>query len=104
MSRVAGCLRCCAIPAAMLIAGCRPSNQFVPPPPPKVTVAAPREEAIADTIEFTGTTKAQATVELRARAEGFLKQINFVEGTTVEKGAVLFVIDKEPYETALAAA
>jgi RND family efflux transporter MFP subunit len=96
------------LPALLLLSavggGCRPSNQFVPPPPPKVTVALPREEAIADVVEFTGTTKAQATVELRARAEGFLKQINFTEGTTVEAGTVLFVIDKEPYETALSAA
>jgi RND family efflux transporter MFP subunit len=87
-----------------LSAGCRPANQFVPPPPPKVTVARPIERALNDTIEFTGTTKSFATVELRARAEGFLQSIHFVEGKTVQAGELLFTIDKAPYELALESA
>lgn len=84
--------------------GCRPANRFSPPPPPQVTVARPVEEKIVDTIEFTGTTRSLASVELRARAVGYLKRIEFVEGTTVQAGDLLFLIDKAPYELALASA
>jgi membrane fusion protein (multidrug efflux system) len=36
--------------------------------------------------EFTGRTDSESTVELRARISGFLKKINFVEGSLVKKG------------------
>jgi RND family efflux transporter MFP subunit len=43
-------------------------------------------------------------VELRARVDGYLKEIHFQDGELVEKGDLLFVIDQAPYEAALASA
>jgi len=43
--------------------------------------------------EFTGRTDAESTVELQARISGFLKKINFVEGSLVKAGDLLFIID-----------
>ncbi len=59
MSRVTACL--------LLVSsvGCQQRNTFVAPPPPEVTVAQPVSQPIAETLEFTGTTQAKATVELR---------------------------------------
>ena len=55
-------------------------------------------------LEYTGTTKAIETVDLRARVKGFLKQRLFREGEDVKKGQLLLVIDEEPFQVALQAA
>lgn len=87
------------------LAGCQQkNNEFVEPPPPAVTVATPLERQVTEYFETTGTTRAAQTVELRARVGGYLEEVNFKDGDFVEKGAPLFVIDKAPYETALASA
>lgn len=52
--------------------------------------------------EFTGRTDSESTVELRARINGFLKKINFHEGTLVKAGDLLFVIDPVEQENTLA--
>lgn len=90
--------------AALFTSGCRPNNQFVPPPPPKVTVAKPLRQDVLDSIDFTGTTRAMATVELRTRVDGYLEKIAFTDGVTVKAGDLLFVIEKAPYQAALDAA
>lgn len=92
--------------AAVLVAvaGCQPRNEFAPPPPPTVTVAHPVERPVVDHVEFTGTTQSTARVDLRARVRGYLEGIHFEDGATVEEGDLLFVIDKAPFEAALAAA
>ena len=38
---------------------------------------------------------------LLARVEGFLQVRNFVEGSDVEKGDLLYVIDPDPFNAAL---
>src|SRR5688572_21408459 len=85
-------------------AGCGPKNQFVPPPPPKVTVAPVQEKQLAELLDFTGTTSATASVELRARVKGYLEKIAFVDGSNVKKGDLLFVIEQAPLKVALAQA
>jgi RND family efflux transporter MFP subunit len=84
--------------------GCQKKNEFVAPPPPTVTVAEPLERQVTEYFYTTGTTRAAQTVELRARVGGYLQQINFKDGDLVEKDSLLFVIDKAPYEAALASA
>jgi RND family efflux transporter MFP subunit len=86
------------------LAGCRPANKFVPPPPPKVTVAHPVERAVADTVEFVGRTQPTVTVDLRAQVNGYLERILFEDGSNVKAGDLLFVIEQAPYQVALDAA
>jgi membrane fusion protein (multidrug efflux system) len=54
--------------------------------------------------EFVGETESSQEVEIRARVEGFLETIAYREGSMVEKGDVLFQMDRKPFEAALAAA
>lgn len=88
----------------VILSGCQPKNQFVAPPPPQVTVAQPIEKPVADSIEFVGRTEATATVDLRARINGYLEKILFEDGANVKAGDLLFVIEQQPYEIALDAA
>ena len=87
-----------------MLAACDQRNEYVEPPPPKVTVAKPLQKAITDYLEFTGTTHAFEEVEIRARVAGFLQSREFTPGTAVEKGDLLFVIDPREYQAELNAA
>jgi len=90
--------------AAVLAAGCGRSNHYEPPPPPSVTVSRPLRMPITDYLNATGTVAAAQTVDLVARVEGYLRSIDFVDGSPVKKGQLLFVIQPEPYQANLAAA
>ena len=101
--------------ALVFLSGCSPPAQE-PPPPPTVTVARPVQRDVVDHAEFTGTTKAVQTLEVRARVQGELlsveeytkdkekKEKDFTEGSIVEKGALLFAIEPDTYEAKLAQA
>ncbi len=86
------------------LSGCKDENKFVPPPPPKVTVAQPLQQEVVIYSEFTGRTEAVALVEVRARVRGFLKSIEFEEGARIEAGALLYTLEPEEYEASLQAA
>lgn len=86
----------------MLTTGCREKkNTYVPPPPVSVTVSRPLMQAVTNNAEFTGTTEAQQSVEIRPRVEGYLEKILFTPSSYVKKGDLLFVIDPRPYEAKL---
>ena len=70
-------------------------------PPPKVTVAKPVVREIVEQDQYTGRFDPIEFVEVRARVTGYLEKINFMDGATVKKGDVLFVIDRRPYKAAL---
>ncbi len=83
------------------LSGCSPAQEFVEPPPPTVTVAKPLQQSITIYHEFTGTTEAIESVEIRARVEGFLDSIHFRPSDDVVQGELLFVIEQEPYQADL---
>lgn len=69
-----------------------------------VDVAVPLQARIVDWDEYTGRFEAAERVELRARVSGYLEEIRFDDGTIVEKGQPLFIIDKRAFEAAYARA
>jgi membrane fusion protein (multidrug efflux system) len=83
----------------MLAAGCGRSKP-TPPPPPVVSVAAVTTRDVPVYDEYIGTLQAYVEAEARARVEGFLLEQRYVEGTFVEAGRLLFVIDPKPFEAA----
>jgi RND family efflux transporter MFP subunit len=87
--------------ASIPLAGCEDKNRYVPPPPPKVTVASPLQQKITRYLEATGTVQAINSVDLMARVQGFLQEIDYKDGTTVKKGDTLFVVEPQPYQVKL---
>ncbi len=74
------------------------------PPAPAVLVAKVAEKNIADQYVFFGRVEATARVQINARIEGYLAEVAFVEGSTVEEGDLLFKIEKSIYEANVAQA
>ncbi len=88
-----------AILAGLTLVGCtRTPPKPADPPPDEVLVSLPTSSEITDYEEFIGHTEALQTVDVRARVNGYLDKMNFVDGDEVEKGATLFEIDSRPYK------
>ena len=87
----------------VFLVGCGGSgkNEYVPPPPPAVTVELPIEAEVTETKEYTGNTRAFEDVAINARVEGFLDAIEFEDGDTVKAGQLLARIDNRPFKAAL---
>jgi RND family efflux transporter MFP subunit len=81
--------------------GCEKHSEFVPPPPPEVTVQQLQSRQVVDHVTFTGNTRATATVELRARVSGYLQRIAFEDGAFVKRGELLGVIEQAPFQAVL---
>jgi len=90
---------CAAVLPAL--AACGQQNAYVPPPPPKVVVAQPLQQQVPLFVELTGNLKAFNEVKLEARVQGFLEQQKYVDGATVKKGDLLFVIQQNTYQAQL---
>ena len=69
-----------------------------------VEVAHPVFGNITEWDEYTGRFEASNRVDVRARVNGFLDRINFVDGQHVKKGDVLFTLDDRPFKIALSQA
>ena len=69
--------------------------------PPRVVVATAQKRDIEVAQEYTATTVASQTVEIRSRVTGTLMGPGFQEGTRVNAGQVLFQIDPAQYQADL---
>lgn len=82
------------------LSGCDSNKEKQPSQPTiqSVTVTAVKKINMAETVERVAQTQATEDIELVARVEGFLVERKFIEGSKVNKGDLLFVIEKAPYE------
>src|SRR5512140_2556249 len=87
---------------AFALAGCDKK----PPPraaagPVEVGVVTIAPTAVTLTRELPGRTSAYRVAEVRARVDGIVLKRLFTEGSDVQEGQRLFVIDPAPYQAAL---
>ncbi|MFO0956536.1 MAG: efflux RND transporter periplasmic adaptor subunit [Isosphaeraceae bacterium] len=122
----AGLLLTALLILASSSAGCQPARPpLAQAPPPEVSVATPVARQVYDYSYYTGRTEAIESVDVRARVSGYLdKSFNksaiapdpapgepppadgaakpqarrILEGEEVQKGEILFRIDKRPYQ------
>jgi RND family efflux transporter MFP subunit len=90
-----------ALILGVLLSACGQGNQYVAPPPPKVTVAPPVKQEVHRYLEATGNTAAVNSTDLVARVSGFVQKINHEDGKPVAMGTVLYTIEPEPYKVKL---
>jgi multidrug efflux system membrane fusion protein len=87
--------------AALLLTGCSGSKE-----PPKaqavpVVVAEAVQRDIPVQVKTIGNVEPYATVSIKARVGGELREVRFKEGQDVNQGDLMFVIDPRPLEAAL---
>ena len=81
--------------------GCTAPNEYQPPAPPEVTVANPLVQTVTSYLEETGTTQPVGLVEIRARVDGLIEEIEFKTEDDVTAGDTLYLIERETYEAAV---
>ncbi|WP_440877590.1 efflux RND transporter periplasmic adaptor subunit [Thalassotalea sp. PLHSN55] len=79
-----------------ILAGCQ--EEVIPPVPPKVVVKTVQQETVPVYGTYIGSTSPSLDVEVRARVTGYVERVEFVEGSWVESGQILYVIDDKPYQ------
>lgn len=72
-------------------------------PSPLVTTYEIRPQEIPIYQEFIGQVYGIKDIAIRARVEGYLEKIHFQEGSVVRKGQMLYSIESQPFEEAVAA-
>jgi membrane fusion protein (multidrug efflux system) len=81
------------------VAAAGPQNSA---PPPLVTVIRVAEQDINPQTEYVGHVEAVQTADLQARVSGFLEQIQFKEGSDVQAGELLYLVEPAPYRMKVA--
>jgi RND family efflux transporter MFP subunit len=100
MSVISMILGCAAI---SLLPGCK-KPEAAAPPPPVVVVMETKTSPVPLTTTLIGQLDSPQNVEVRARVEGFVDKMLFIEGKEVEQGAPLFELDKKSFLERLSAA
>ncbi|MGH8290353.1 MAG: efflux RND transporter periplasmic adaptor subunit [Steroidobacteraceae bacterium] len=95
-------LAAAAAAAILTLSGCSrealAQHAAAPPPAPRVTVARVISRTVTNSETFSGRFDAVNHVDVRPRVTGYISSVDFVDGTAVHKGQLLFVIDPRPYE------
>ncbi|MEJ2470814.1 MAG: efflux RND transporter periplasmic adaptor subunit [Desulfuromonadales bacterium] len=71
--------------------------------PPEVSVIETQATEVPLYFEFVGDTEGFKDIAIRARVEGFLEGMHFQEGSAVQKGALLYTLESQPFEEKVAA-
>lgn len=90
------------IAVIFFMTGCQekkePSAKKAPIP---VTAFKVEAQTIPAVFEFVGVAKSSHPVEIRARVEGYIWSIDYLEGSEVKQDDLLFVLDPLPFQASL---
>ncbi len=101
--RVRSSALACAVLACLLggTLAPRPARAQFGGGPPAVGTVKAQQQPIIETNEFVGRVQAVNRVDLVARVTAFLEQRVFTEGTEVDKGDLLYKLERGPFEADL---
>jgi len=68
----------------------------------KINVVEIKSENVPIFSDYVGQVYGIKDIPIRARVDGFLEGVHFKEGTKINKGALLYTIDAQPFEANLA--
>jgi RND family efflux transporter MFP subunit len=89
--------RICGVLGLLALAGCQGPKPAAEEAPLVVSVAQLKPGKALAYEEFTGRTAAIPTVDIKARATGYLQKVLFADGDEVKAGQLLYEIDPRTY-------
>ncbi len=93
-----------SLTALLFLTACRSDNKQPSIPPVNVTDYIVEAKTVPAVFDFIGFTASSHPVEIRAKVEGYLDKIIYVEGQMVHEGDLLFQLDPSQYEAKVAQA
>jgi RND family efflux transporter MFP subunit len=93
----------CLMLAGLFIALGRPKGKATAPlaSPPEVEVVAVEQKDVPIYIEWIGTLDGTVNADIKAQVTGYLLTKDYMEGSFVKKGQLMFQIDPRPFQAAL---
>ncbi len=82
---------------------CSNDKPQTPPPPQQLKVVEVESRNVPISNDFVGQVYGYFDIPIRARVEGYLESVDFREGSTVDKGQLLYTIDSQPFQESVAA-
>lgn len=89
------------IASVTLVSGCKKPLPQEPPPSTAVTAWTIKPIDLPVVWKYIGFTESSHTVQILPRVEGYLQKINYVEGSIVKQGSLLFQIDPTQFQAAV---
>lgn len=87
--------------ALLLLSSCGQKQAAAPPPPPDVEVAGVLQQDVPVYGEWVAQLNGPVNADITPKVQGYLLSQNYVNGSLVRKGQLLFQIDPRPFEAAL---
>jgi membrane fusion protein (multidrug efflux system) len=84
---------------AIVLGACACQESAAPPAPPQIQTVQVIQRDQPIILEMVGQTRGSADIPIRARVEGVVIGMHFTEGRKVEKDALLYTIDPDPFES-----
>lgn len=81
----------------LLLASCKTKTQPLQRPPVDVNIVIVQKSTIPLVFKSIGYGASSHPVEIRARVEGYLEKISYIEGDDVKSGQVLFTLDQRNF-------
>ncbi len=91
----------CLIAVLFLVACSEEPPSSPAPPPPEVETVTVEAQPVANIVELPGRVQAVRTAEIRARVDGIIEQRLYEEGSEVQAGEKLFLIDPREKQASL---
>ncbi len=88
-------LAVCILITCLFLSACQ--QEAIKPTPPQVIVKEVKQQTVPVYGSYIGVTRASLDVEVRARVTGYVERVEFVEGSWIEAGQLLYLIDDKPY-------
>jgi membrane fusion protein (multidrug efflux system) len=85
----------------LVAAGCSQGTSAANPTPPGVEVVEVQQKDVPIYGEWIGTLDGLVNADIKAQVSGYLLKQNYIEGSFVTKGQLLFEIDPRPFQAAL---
>ena len=87
--------------AAFQLTGCAKKSPPPPPKPPEVVVAPVRQQDVPVFGEWVAQLNGPINAAIMPKVQGYLLSQDYVNGSLVRKGQLLFQIDSRPFQAAL---
>ena len=90
------------LPALLMLCISCSIEEKVESAPPNIPVFQTTAQEVPIYMEFVGQVYGFKDIAIRARVEGFLEGIHFEEGSRIKKGTLLYTLESQPFEAAVA--
>lgn len=87
--------------ATVLLTGCGSKAAPPPPAPPEVEVAGVQQQDVPVFGEWVAQLNGPVNADITPKVQGYLLSQNYVNGSLVRKGQLLFQIDARPFQASL---